>query len=256
MNVQVALMEECCTGPVFDRPSEVYYIRLIGRSAMSTSTIGKRKYQSRQVHSGSLDFERYCSPYQFIHSLTTPEHLLHSIMAPSISNLKRRRDSISEFLSDPVLGAPTIVPAVEDSSLLNNTSTGTQDDDDDNYTPYVPIAKRRANLLSSLTQRNQPAKPSTKTAEDLAKEEEQLQRSLEQAEEIRREKARKERTLLEEAQEVKRKQAEEAAKETDYEREARKEAEMLAALERHQRKLASDAELAKGIKYEDSMTSS
>jgi ATP-dependent RNA helicase DDX41 len=173
---------------------------------------------------------------------------------------KRRRDSITEFerslLTDPVASGSTSPPNTKPSASKDN---GVHDvykpaeNDDDDYTPYVPVAKRRANLLSSLTQRQQPAKAVNKTPEDLAREEEALQREQEAAEEVRRERARKERTLLEEAQDVKRQQAELHGQETDLQREAKKEAEILAALEKQQKKLASAAELARGVSYTESV---
>jgi hypothetical protein len=81
-------------------------------------------------------------------------------------------------------------------------------DDDDNYTPYVPLSKRRANLLSSFHQKSTVKSVKTKTAEEEEAEREEQKKAEEEAEEVRREKARKERTLLQEAQEVKRRQAE------------------------------------------------
>jgi hypothetical protein len=174
---------------------------------------------------------------------------------------KRRRNSITEFerslMTAPVASGSNSPPNGVNNGLTSNGasngSAATNDEDDDNYTPYVPVAKRRANLLSSLSQRHQPAKTVTKTPEDLAREQEAFQREQEAAEEVRREKARKERTLLEEAQEVKKRQAELDLQETDLEREAKKEAEILAALEKQQKKLASAAELAKGVSYTESI---
>ncbi len=106
--------------------------------------------------------------------------------------------------------APTTAPAatpVLPSAII-------QDDDEDDYVPYVPVAKRRANLLSSIGARhgaNAAAIPEKreKTTEDIQREAEDRVRAIEEAEEKRREKSRKERTLLEEAQEVKRRKAEE-----------------------------------------------
>jgi ATP-dependent RNA helicase DDX41 len=176
---------------------------------------------------------------------------------------KRRRDSITEFerslVTAPVASGSSSPPNA--SARASDSRTGLQstgqtngnDEEEDDYTPYVPVAKRRANLLSSLSQRQQPAKAVTKTPEDLAREQEALEREQEAAEEIRRERARKERTLLEEAQEVKKRQAELHSQETDLEREAKKEAEILAALERQQKKLASAAELAQGVTYTESV---
>lgn len=73
----------------------------------------------------------------------------------------------------------------------------------EDYKPYVPVAKRRAQLLSRLGNRNQPKKK-LKTLQDEEPDEEETRKQIEDALEQEREKARRERTLLEEAQEVKR----------------------------------------------------
>lgn len=73
----------------------------------------------------------------------------------------------------------------------------------DDYKPYVPVAKRRAQLLSRLGGRGQPKKK-LKSLQDDEPDEEQAKRQLEDALEREREKARRERTLLEESREVKR----------------------------------------------------
>lgn len=177
-------------------------------------------------------------------------------MAPSIElprPVKRRRDSITEF--EKSLASAPVASGSNTSFKQSDSQTKSQikDENDDDYTPYVPLSKRRADIMSISSRRQQPVKEVVKTPEDIAREQEARQREQEAAEELRRERARKERTLLEEAQEVKRRQAELDAKETEAEREAKKEAEILAALEKQQRKLASDAELAKGIKYTDSI---
>lgn len=156
-------------------------------------------------------------------------------------------------MTAPVASGSTSPPNGGNNAPTKDSAAPAEDQDDDNYTPYVPVAKRRANLLSSLSQRHQPTKAVTKTPEDLAREQEALQREQEAAEEVRRERARKERTLLEEAQEVKKRQAEMDLHETEFEREAKKEAEILAALEKQQKKLASAAELARGVNYTESI---
>lgn len=150
-------------------------------------------------------------------------------------------------------GSNSPLNGTSNGNAANGNAASNDNDDDDNYTPYVPVAKRRANLLASLSSRQQPTKAVTKTPEDLAREQEALQREQEAAEEVRRERARKERTLLEEAQEVKKRQAELDLNETEFEREAKKEAEILAALEKQQKKLASAAELARGVNYTESI---
>ena len=72
------------------------------------------------------------------------------------------------------------------------------------YKPYVPVAKRRAQLLNQIGTKHQVKK--VKTAEEVEAE---LREAKEEAEdeERRREKARRERTLLQAAQEVKERKA-------------------------------------------------
>ena len=69
----------------------------------------------------------------------------------------------------------------------------------DDYTPYVPVAKRRKQLLTKLESRK-------KTAEEIERDRLERQRE-EEDEERQREKARRERTLLQQAQEVKERKA-------------------------------------------------
>ncbi|KAL7423632.1 DEAD-box ATP-dependent RNA helicase 35 [Cryptotrichosporon argae] len=121
------------------------------------------------------------------------------------------------------------------------------------YKPYVPVAKRRAQLLSTLGARHQAKR--VKTLEE-TEEERDPEREREEALEREREKARRERTLLQEAMEVKkRKEAEDALK-SAAEKEAEKEALLLAEMERAQKKLASAQELAQGTAYTKSMETS
>ena len=134
---------------------------------------------------------------------------------------KRRRDSASPTYFDQLNGQ------AESSTARNgngpnhesrSTSKGNGKDDgsssawdqvdDENYTPYVPLSKRRANLLSSLHQKTSVKNVKTKTTEEEVAEKEAIRKAEEEEEEVRREKARKERTLLQEAQEVKKRQAE------------------------------------------------
>lgn len=71
------------------------------------------------------------------------------------------------------------------------------------YTPYVPVAKRRAQLLAQVGAAGRHIAKKIKTSEDIELEKD-LQKEVERNEEARREKARRERTLIQEAQEVKR----------------------------------------------------
>lgn len=196
-----------------------------------------------------------------------------STLPPSSRGFKRRRDDLAEFealnpLNMASSSSSSVVgPGMEaGSSKLGNgngNGNGTGEkgdggDDDDDYTPYVPLAKRRANLLSTLNGSplsslgSTPIPAPTAPEKSLATlEAESLALELEASR--LREKSRKERTLLEEAQEVKRRQAEVDAKQTEADRAAEKEREILEQLERQQRKLVSDKELAKGVEWGESM---
>ncbi|WOO83237.1 DEAD-box ATP-dependent RNA helicase 35 [Vanrija pseudolonga] len=122
------------------------------------------------------------------------------------------------------------------------------------YKPYVPVAKRRAQMLEKLGSTRQSKK--IKTAEEEEREKKDAQKELEDAEEKRKETARRERTLLQEAQEVKRQKELEDAGKNAAEKEAEKEAELLAQMERAQKKLAGAQELASGTVYTESMKTS
>jgi ATP-dependent RNA helicase DDX41 len=74
------------------------------------------------------------------------------------------------------------------------------------YKPYVPVAKRRAQLKSTLTGKQQQAKRPKVSAEELHREL-ATQQEEDNEEEKAREKLRRERTLLQAAQEVKEQRA-------------------------------------------------
>lgn len=135
---------------------------------------------------------------------------------------KRRRDSASPSYFDKLNGPADSSAAQNGNGSNGESSSKARDagrdegassgwdtrDDDDNYTPYVPLSKRRANLLSSLHQKSSSRNVKSKTVEEETAERDAAKKAEEEAEENRREKARKERTLLQEAQEVKKRQAE------------------------------------------------
>lgn len=73
------------------------------------------------------------------------------------------------------------------------------------YKPYVPVAKRRAQLKSTLTGKQQQAKRTKVSLDELQKEVVAPEEDGE--EEKAREKLRRERTLLQAAQEVKEQRA-------------------------------------------------
>jgi ATP-dependent RNA helicase DDX41 len=74
------------------------------------------------------------------------------------------------------------------------------------YKPYVPVAKRRAQLRSTLTGKQQQAKKAKVSTDELHKER-IIQQDEDDEEEKAKEKARRERTLMQAAQEVKEKRA-------------------------------------------------
>jgi ATP-dependent RNA helicase DDX41 len=74
------------------------------------------------------------------------------------------------------------------------------------YKPYVPVAKRRAQLKSTLTGKQQQAKRPKVSADELHREL-VIPQVEEDEEEKAKEKQRRERTLLQAAQEVKEKKA-------------------------------------------------
>ena len=134
---------------------------------------------------------------------------------------KRRRDSASPTYFDQLNGQAESStarngnganhesrPSSRDNGRDDGSTSAWDQVDDENYTPYVPLSKRRANLLSSLHQKSSVKTVKTKTTEEEVAEKEAIRKAEEEEEELRREKARKERTLLQEAQEVKKRQAE------------------------------------------------
>lgn len=74
------------------------------------------------------------------------------------------------------------------------------------YKPYVPVAKRRAQLKSTLTGKQQQAKRPKVSVDELHREL-ATQQDEDNEEEKAREKLRRERTLLQAAQEVKEQRA-------------------------------------------------
>jgi ATP-dependent RNA helicase DDX41 len=152
-----------------------------------------------------------------------------AVTAPASTRpFKRRRDSneLLDVLNPPAadnsMGPPPVpvdtaagpTPAPPSNATAGQLPVPTVEaDEDDDYVPYVPLAKRRANLLGALSSKRASTheKQREKTEDELKREAEEEARAAEEAEERRRERARKERTLLEEAQEVKKRRAEEGA---------------------------------------------
>ncbi|KAK4688501.1 ATP-dependent RNA helicase DDX41, partial [Tremellales sp. Uapishka_1] len=122
------------------------------------------------------------------------------------------------------------------------------------YKPYVPVAKRRAQLLSQLGTKHAAKK--IKPPEQLEKEIEEEQKEQLEEEDRLKEKVRRERTLLQEAQEVKRRRAVEDAQKSHAEKEAEQEAALLAEMERAQKKLAGAQELAQGTVWTEHVKTS
>lgn len=82
----------------------------------------------------------------------------------------------------------------------------TSDDLPSDYKPYVPVAKRRAQLKSTLTGKQQQAKRPKVSIDELHRER-IIQDDEDEKEQKAIEKLRRERTLLQAAQEVKEKRA-------------------------------------------------
>ena len=131
------------------------------------------------------------------------------------------------------------------------------------YKPYVPVAKRRAQLASQLGSRSKRVK----TAEEIVQEVEE-RKAEEDEGEREREKARRERTLLQAAQEVKERRALEGecsveqfelllihvdADKSVVELREEKEAALLEDMERAQKKLAGAQEIAQGTTWTESL---
>jgi ATP-dependent RNA helicase DDX41 len=98
--------------------------------------------------------------------------------------------------------------ATASSSRLRDSIIDIHTHDEDlpeDYKPYVPVAKRRAQLLSTLTSKTSAKK--AKVSDSSSTPVREVPRSIEEDEERAREKARRERTLLQAAQEVKEKKA-------------------------------------------------
>ncbi|CAD6576784.1 MAG: DEAD-box ATP-dependent RNA helicase 35 [Tremellales sp. Tagirdzhanova-0007] len=122
------------------------------------------------------------------------------------------------------------------------------------YKPYVPVAKRRAQLISHLGSRHMAKK--VKTTEQVEQDVAEARDEFEEDEERQREKARRERTLLQAAQEVKELKAIEDAAKSAAEISAEKEAALLREMERGQKKLAGAQEIAQGTNWTESLKTS
>jgi ATP-dependent RNA helicase DDX41 len=162
-------------------------------------------------------------------------------------------------------------------------STGDSDliegmDIPEDYKPYVPVAKRRAQLRSTLTGKHN-AKKSKVSLEELQKERLVDLGEEDEAERIK-EQLRKERTLLQAAQEVKERKAAEGelwvhlrrheedsgnvrsmlmrrdVQKSQADIAAEKEAKLLKELERGQKKLAGAKEISQGTAYTESLKTS
>jgi len=133
-------------------------------------------------------------------------------------------------------------------------SVSPQIDSPSDYKPYIPVAKRRAQLLSHLGTKHQAKK--VKTVEDVERETADDVEEQDEINERQREKARRERTLLQAAQEVKERKAVEDAAKSAAEISAEQEAALLKEMERGQKKLASAQEIAQGTTWTESLKTS
>lgn len=153
------------------------------------------------------------------------------------------------------------------SPSAQDETTGAEPGDDyalpADYKPYVPVAKRRAQLLASVGRGSlakrarlagsegvdpsdtSGAGPSTNTST-----------SQEDLESKAREKARRERTLLQAAQEVKERKEQEDKDKTAADLQAEQDAKMLQEMERGQKKLAGVKEISEGKVWTESLKTS
>lgn len=120
------------------------------------------------------------------------------------------------------------------------------------YKPYVPVAKRRAQLLKTLNNRGVKR---IKTSEDEPSPEPNHADILD-ADEQARELARRERTLLQAAIDMRERKHAEAEGKSKAELAAEEDAKMLVEMERGQKKLAGAKEHAEGKVYTDSIKTS
>ena len=137
---------------------------------------------------------------------------------------------------------------------IRQRSASPSDDIPLNYKPYVPVAKRRAQLISHLGSKHIAKK--VKTTEQVEQDVAEERDDFEEDEERQREKARRERTLLQAAQEVKELKALEDAAKSAAEISAEKEAALLREMERGQKKLAGAQEIAQGTTWTESLKTS
>ena len=131
------------------------------------------------------------------------------------------------------------------------------------YKPYVPVAKRRAQLLASIgrggLKRARLNGSEGADGDDIAvagSSSSAAARSTETQEDIEskaREKARRERTLLQAAQEVKERKEQEDRDKTAADLQAEADAKILEEMERGQKKLAGVKEIAEGKVWTDSL---
>lgn len=120
------------------------------------------------------------------------------------------------------------------------------------YKPYVPVAKRRAQLLKTLQNRGNKR---VRLSDDDASPE-PTRKPLLDADEQARELARRERTLLQAAIEMREKKKEEEEGKSKAELAAVEDAKMLEEMERGQKKLAGAKDIAEGRVWTDSIKTS
>jgi ATP-dependent RNA helicase DDX41 len=129
------------------------------------------------------------------------------------------------------------------------------------YKPYVPVAKRRAQLLASIG-RGGLKRARLDGLEDAPPDGNAVagpsgtRMSQEEIESKAREKARRERTLLQAAQEVKERKEQEDRDKTAADLQAEEDAKILADMERGQKKLAGVKEIAEGKVWSESLKTS
>lgn len=121
------------------------------------------------------------------------------------------------------------------------------------YKPYVPVAKRRAQLLKTLSNRGAKRFKTSSDDERSTPEPSRASSSQLDADEQARELARRERTLMQAAIDLKEKKAAEDEGKSKAELAAAEEAKLLEEMEKGQKKLAGVRDIAEGRVWTDSL---
>lgn len=150
--------------------------------------------------------------------------------------------------------------AIASSSKRTLNDPSPHDDDPSydlpaDYKPYVPVAKRRAQLLATLKGGLGKARVVDATGDD-DKSGTNATLTQQELEEQAREKARRETTLLQTAREVKERKEQQDKDKSKADLEAEKDAKLLLEMERAQKKLAGVKEISDGTVWTENIKTS